>query len=121
MAVTSCYCSFGRVCREHCSNLPYKISFQNIEVARDKFLSRENIDITSGLGVDKWNFVCEQFQKRHLIAHKMGIIDEGYVRKTNHSSSLIGRKISVNENDVRTLVSSLRVVVGNLFSGVGRN
>lgn len=114
----STFDGFGR---EHCSNLNYKISFQSIEVAKNKLLSEEGIDIKSGLGAEEWKFVGDQFQKRHLIAHQMGIIDENYVQKTNNLPSLIGRKVSITECDVRNLVSNLRVIASNLFNGIGRN
>ena len=114
----SAFDGFGR---EHCSNLTHKISFQNISGAKDKLLREEGLDITAGLGADRWNFICEQFQKRHLLAHKMGIIDEEFVQKTWHSPSLIGRKVPITENDVRVLVGDLKVVVGNLFNGVARS
>jgi len=115
--VVSAFDGFGR---EHCSNLTHEISFQNLSAARDKLLNEEGLDITAGLNSDEWNFVCEQFQKRHLLAHKMGIIDKQFVRKTGSSPSLVGRKVSINEKDVRSLVGYLKVVVGNLFNGVPR-
>jgi hypothetical protein len=114
----SAFDGFGR---EHCSNLAHKFSFQNIAAARDTLLREERVDITVGLTADRCNFVCEQFQKRHLLAHKMGIVDEEFIRKTGHSPSLIGRKVSITENDVRALVGDLKVMVGNLFNGVTRS
>jgi hypothetical protein len=58
----SCFDGFGR---EHRSALPYKISFQNIEAARDKRLKESAPDIASALDLARWKFVCAQFQKRH--------------------------------------------------------
>jgi hypothetical protein len=113
----SCFDGFGR---EHCSALPYKISFQNIEGARDKLLKESAPDIAAGLDLARWRFVCAQFQKRHLLAHKMGIIDAEFIARTGASPSLRGRKISISEQDVRTLVDDLRQIANTLYRGIPR-
>lgn len=109
---------FDGFAREHCTGLTYKISFQNINAARDKLKKEEECDIASGLSEQQWNFICEQFQKRHLLAHKMGIVDEEFVTRTGSQKSLIGRKVSITANDVRTLVKNLKSVVNNLYNGI---
>jgi len=114
----SCFDGFGR---EHCANLPFKISFQSIETAQQKLFREAGFDISSGLGVDQWKFVCDQFQKRHLFAHKMGVIDSEFISKTGCPSALLGRKATVSEDDVRFLVSSLRTIAEALYRGIARS
>ncbi len=113
----SCFDGFGR---EHCVNQPYKISFQNIDGAKERLQREVNLDISAALNQNQWKFVCEQFQKRHLLAHKMGIIDSDFVSKTGSSSSLLGRKVVVSEADVRSLVAHLRVIADALCRGIAR-
>jgi hypothetical protein len=113
----SCFDGFGR---EHCSGLPFKISFQNIEGARDKVLKEIAIDLTAGLDSARWKFVCEQFQKRHLLAHKMGIIDAEFIARTGVSAALLGRKATVSDQDVRMLVDELRHMADLLYKGIAR-
>jgi len=120
-ALEDCVSAFDGYAREHCSNKYNKISFQNIDVARNKVLTDHSVDISTGLNQDQWSSVIEQFQKRHLLAHKMGIIDEEYINKTGGSPSLIGRKVSISEGDVRELINNLKVVAGNLFNGLPRS
>ena len=114
----SCFDGFGR---EHCSTQPFKISFQSITSAQQKLLTDAGIDISAGVAPGQWAFVCEQFQKRHLLAHKMGIIDAEFVSKTGCSPAMIGRKVGVSEGDVRTLVSVLRSIADTLFRGLPRH
>jgi hypothetical protein len=114
----SCFDGFGR---EHCSLQPFKISFQSITSAQQKLLTDAGIDISAGLAAGQWAFVCEQFQKRHLLAHKMGIIDTEFVGKTGCSPSMVGRKVTVSEGDVRTLVSVLRSIAETLYRGLPRH
>ncbi len=114
----STFDGFGR---EHCSGLYQKLSFQNIESAKDKLQRDQGLDISDGLSNDEWNFVSEQFQKRHLLAHKMGIVDEEFARKTGSSQSIVGRKVTITEDNVRSLVNRLIVVAQNIFSNIARS
>ena len=114
----SAFDGFGR---EHCSGLYQKLSFQNIESAKDKLQRDQGLDISDGLSSDEWNFVSEQFQKRHLLAHKMGVIDENFTRKTGSSQAMIGRKVSITEENARLLVGNLIVIAKNIFRGIARS
>ena len=113
----SAFDGFGR---ELCSDLHNKISFQNIEKAKIKLLTKPGIDISFGLDSQDWNFVIEQFQKRHLLAHKMGVIDEKFVKKTGKDSSLLGRKVSITLEGVQRLIKHLKVISENIYKGVNR-
>lgn len=114
----SAFDGFGR---EHCSAIYEKISFQNIEVARAKLYDDHGLDISAGLEKNEWEFVIEQFQKRHLLAHKMGIIDEEFIKKTGKNRSLLGRKVTITSDEVRKLINCLKLISENLFKGVSRS
>lgn len=113
----SAFDGFGR---NLCLGICPTITFQNIVAVRDSLLKEHGFDMSEGLDANQWNFVSEQFQKRHIIAHKMGVIDEGFILKTGRDRSLIGRKISITENDVRLLIGHLKVLAKNLFEWVAR-
>jgi len=84
------------------------ISFQNIAKARDQIRSLFNMDIAAPLAQDEWSSLTRAFQKRHLIAHKMGVIDQQYINATGENPSLIGRKIGVRPEEVSDLVKGLQ-------------
>ncbi|WP_322083381.1 hypothetical protein [Burkholderia sp. BCC1972] len=113
----SCFDGFGR---EHCAAQPFKISFQSIDAAKDKLLRETGFDLAALLDATAWNFVTMQFQKRHLLAHKLGIIDAEYISKTGSSRSLLGRKVAITDVDVRTLVAHLRTLARALVQSVPR-
>jgi hypothetical protein len=113
----SCFDGFGR---EHCTNQPYKISFQNIDAAKDKIQREHQFDLSAALTAPDWKFVSDQFQKRHLLAHKLGIVDSEFVAKTGCSPSLQGRKVTISESDVRTLITHLRTMANALHTNVAR-
>ncbi len=114
----SAFDGFGR---EHCSEMYQNISFQNIDATKDRLQRENGVDISAGLDTDQWDFVKEQFQKRHLLAHKMGVIDEEFIRKTRQSGSLYGRKVLISEEDVRKLIDYLKVMAENLFKNIIRS
>jgi hypothetical protein len=111
----SAFDGFGR---EHCSEIYKGISFQNITRARDRILKEQNLDISDGTPPEEWTFVATQFQKRHLLAHKMGIIDEDYCRNTGTDTYWVGRKVPISKEDVERLIGHLTNIGGNIFSGV---
>lgn len=113
----SAFDGFGR---EVCSSFNRTISFQNIETARTKLLE-QGIDIAGGISDEGWGFVKSQFQKRHLLAHKMGVIDDEYCRKTNVHESMVGRKVAITKDEVEQLIHHLKTISGNLFAGVNRS
>jgi hypothetical protein len=113
----SIFDGFGR---EHCSKVFSSISFQNIIKAKDRILKGLNFDIAEGIPDDEWEFVSTQFQKRHLLAHKMGIIDKEYCHNTGSGSFMIGRKATITNDDVKRLIGHLTNIGENIYSGIVR-
>lgn len=60
-------------------------------------------------------------QQAHLLAHKLGIIDDEYDSQT-HSfpACLLGRKVEISESGVRTLIAGLRRVGQTSIKGMAR-
>jgi hypothetical protein len=77
------------------------LSFQNLPGAQKNVQQLFGIDLTVGLSAAEWLSVNAAFQKRHLIAHKMGIVDEAYQRATGDASAIIGRKVRLDTAQVR--------------------
>lgn len=120
-ALEDCISVFDGYARELSAGLYKKISFQNIEAAHIRLLLDHNIDISNGLNPNQWLFIVGQFQKRHLIAHKMGIMDKEYINRINGSPDLIGRKVDITEENVRKLILHLQTVTKNLFNDIKRS
>lgn len=84
-----------------------KVSFQNLEGARQSLSGLFNIDLAAGLVVNEWKIAVRGFQKRHLLSHKLGVVDEEYIRKTGDDRAVVGRKVNIGADDVRELVRIL--------------
>ncbi len=109
----SAFDGFGRaLCRVHASRASDQkraaaMSFQNLEGARKNLKEVFSIDLASLVQVAEWSLASRCFQKRHLLAHTMGVIDDDYVRKSGDAEAVRGRKVVIMEAEARELLSVL--------------
>jgi hypothetical protein len=104
--IVSAFDGFGReTCRinaRHATD-PAKaenISFQNPNSARDRIRSLFGFDMSDGITPKDWQFIYGCFQKRHLIKHRAGVVDQKYLDETGDSHAVLGRKIQLATEDV---------------------
>jgi hypothetical protein len=113
--VVSAFDGFGR---EICLQKGVDIRFQNIAGARRRVQETFELDFADVLAPEEWERACRVFQKRHLLAHKMGVIDEEYVQKANDPGAVAGRKIRVSHDEVTSAISIVQALAARLFRGV---
>ncbi|MCA9647267.1 MAG: hypothetical protein KC492_41545 [Myxococcales bacterium] len=90
------------------------LSFQNFARVRDRVHALFGFDFATVLQEDELQELNVVFQKRHLLAHKMGVIDERYVAATGGSPAAIGRRVHNRPEDVRRTVARLRTLASEL-------
>jgi hypothetical protein len=124
-ALEDCVSAFDGFGRETCRVFASKavkpdkaagIRFQNITGARDRVKKQFGLDFAAELEPADWMLVLCAFQKRHLFAHNMGVVDEAYLAATGDSSSFLGRKVSIALPEVRNFVLHLQTIGGTLFN-----
>lgn len=113
--VVSAFDGFGR---EICARKAADIQFQNLGGARRRVQDIFAIDFADVLTPDQWAQACRVFQKRHLLAHKMGVIDEDYVRKANDPGAVVGRKIAISNHEVIATIDLIESLGERLFEGI---
>ena len=91
-----------------------EISFQNIDAARRRVQQLFQVDIAAALSPDEWRRIVIFFQKRHLIAHKMGVIDERYVQASGDPNAIVGRKVQMSRDDPEDICRILQKLGENL-------
>lgn len=112
----SAFDGFGReTCRVFGQNAanPKKaaeIRFQNIKSAAESVIAEFGISFSDAVDPSQWITIQHAFQKRHLLAHKMGVVDEAYQKATGLSAALIGRRISISKDDIHELLGGLRAI-----------
>lgn len=120
----STFDGFGReLCKIHQTQSKFpekinKISFQSLEGAKEGIKSQFKFDIDVGIDNDEWRIANISFQKRHLLAHKMGIIDEEYVKRSGDTTAIIGRKIVITSEDVVRLIPIIEKLAGFLVTSM---
>lgn len=128
-ALEDCVSSFDGFGRETCrvfssqAATPDKaaeIRFQNIASARQRVRDQFGVDFADRLNDLEWALVHRCFQKRHLLAHKMGVVDEEYIQATSDRTAILGRKSQVDSTEVRALVAALNTL-GEQLSETLRN
>ncbi len=80
-----------------------KVSFQNLEGAKQNMNGLFKLDLAAGLADDEWKTAVRAFQRRHLLSHKMGVVDDEYVRKSGDTHAVVGRKVNIDVDEVRAL------------------
>jgi len=110
--VVSAFDGFGR---EICVQKSADIRFQNLSRARRRVQEAFGFDFADELSADAWDMACRIFQKRHLIAHKMGVIDAEYVQKANDTGAVVGRRIRVTSDEVAHAISLVETLGQRLF------
>jgi len=113
--VVSAFDGFGR---EICRRKGADIHFQNLVAARRKVQDMFAFDFASPLSQKDWGHVCRAFLKRHLLAHKMGVVDEEYVQRANDPQAVVGRKVPIGSQDVNSSIRIVQTLGERLFEGL---
>ena len=112
----SAFDGFGReLCRVHANKArnsakSERMNFQNLEGARKGFLDLFGIDLSTEVKPEEWRAAAVAFQKRHLIAHKLGVVDQDYVTKTGDTCAVVGRKIGIDAGEVNGLAGIINIL-----------
>lgn len=115
---------FGReTCRVYAAKAtdPSKtegISFQNLPKAQERVKALFGVDLAAAVPPGEWEIVCHSFQKRHLLAHRMGVVDAAYIAVTHDPQAVLGRKIKVERGEVDFLGQSLRALGTHLVDAL---
>jgi hypothetical protein len=126
-ALGNCVSAFDGFGREWCrinagrSTNPtqaVRISFQNLDGAKSNVANLFGIDLSACLSTSEWADAFRGFQKRHVVAHKMSVVDAEYVAKTGDSTAIVGRKIAIREDDVRAVMGAVRKMAQHLSDSI---
>jgi hypothetical protein len=113
--IVSAFDGFGR---ELCANRSTNIGFQNLVGARRNVQQEFGFDFADTLGNEDWDVACRLFQKRHLLAHKMGVMDTEYVQRAKDPAAVIGRRVVVRDADVAEAIAIVEKLGQRLFNGL---
>jgi len=96
-ALENCVSAFDGFAREACRIRSGKstnraqaesLSFQNLERASHRIKALYGIDLKPAVPIDDWTLAHLGFMRRHLVAHKAGVIDQQYLDETGEPAHL---------------------------------
>lgn len=126
-ALEDCVSAFDGFGRETCRVFAGKaanprsagaIRFQNITGAAEKVVEEFGITFSDAVDPANWIKIQRAFQKRHLLAHKMGVVDESYHKAAGADGSVIGRRVSITKNEIHELAIGLRAIGRKLYESL---
>jgi hypothetical protein len=83
------------------------LSFQNLRSAAASVHGMFGVDLASSVSASAWDGVVRAFHKRHLLAHRSGVIDERYVQSSGDTTAVVGRRISITPTEVTDVAATL--------------
>jgi hypothetical protein len=84
------------------------LSFQNPNRFAVRLDEACGVDLRTRVPEAEWTVICRGFMKRHVIAHRSGVVDAQYIAETADSGAVVGRQVPLQEEEVRDLARHLR-------------
>lgn len=91
--------------------------FQIIEKGSDLFKSACGKGYDEWLSNDELEIMNIYFQRRHLIEHNHGIVDQKYIDKSHDNTYSVGQRIVVKEQDAKKLLEIV-IKLSNRLKGI---
>ncbi|GAB4558808.1 MAG: hypothetical protein Tsb0020_04050 [Haliangiales bacterium] len=96
-----------------------RISFQNIRRSHDALKLHFGFDAEAVVGAETVAALHRAFQKRHLLAHRMGVVDEDYLRQTADPEARKGRRVTISASEVEATAAGGRAWAEALTAHLG--
>lgn len=120
----SSFDGFGReLARANCAKAAVpaqaqKLSFQNLVGADERMGKLFGLSLKGALSTVAWEEAVRAFQKRHLLAHSMGVVDDAYLAATSDPKAVKGRKIAIDADEIARLIGSLRILAAFMRASI---
>ena len=86
------------------------LSFQNLKKARKDVKQLFGFDLSTPLNQERWYSANDSFQKRHLLTHNLGLVDEVYIEKSKNKTATIGQRVVIEQAEVQDLIDDVSVL-----------
>lgn len=83
------------------------VSFQNLDRAAERLLRLGGINMRLSLPTDTWTDLRRSFMKRHLLAHRAGVVDDHYLAEANDPEAVKGRRVAIDASEVEEASAAL--------------
>ncbi|MCZ6654727.1 MAG: hypothetical protein O7D91_17085 [Planctomycetota bacterium] len=90
--------------------------FQRVDDASDLWLQASGKGYGDLLNADELQQLKLWFQRRHVLAHRQGIVDQAYLDRSGDRSYAVGQRLVTRDADVREMVELVAKLVSGLRS-----
>lgn len=105
----SAYQKFAEViCNQITSSEVRPNDFQMIEKGSCLFSKATGKGYDAFLTKEELSFLNLMFQRRHLMVHNGGMVDEYYIHKSNDNSYIVGQRLVIRANDILRLINTVK-------------
>ncbi|AKD56951.1 hypothetical protein [Spirosoma radiotolerans] len=80
------------------------ISFLNLAGANKNIEKEFQIRIKDFVQPNEWSLLFKYFQRRHVVAHSLGVIDQDYINNTGDTSIRVGQIIPLDVNEILNVI-----------------
>jgi rRNA maturation endonuclease Nob1 len=94
-----------------------QISFQQVRKAAERLENFFAIDLFKGIGQVERAFLNVMFNRRHILTHNAGRVDQEYLDRTSDTEVRLHQKIVVRSREIARLIPLLKTAASNLFQG----
>lgn len=122
-ALSDCVSALQRLCEElfkrhfPSEGAPFNV-FQRIDEASALWRRKLGIGYENWLSDAQLQEMKMLYQRRHLLAHNEGMVDDKYLQKSQDNSYKAGQRIVVKEKDVRTLIDYVSTIASGLKGAI---
>lgn len=111
--------AFQRFCEKKFSDkYPYiqiKFNaFQNLQIGGEYWTNNYGKTYCDWLTTNEFNKLNVLFQRRHLLSHTEGIVDQKYIEKSADSDYIVGQRIVVKEDDVNEMINLITKITNEI-------
>lgn len=89
-------------------------AFQNLEIGNEYWKTLYGSTYKDWLSLEEYKRLNILFQRRHLLAHCEGIVDEKYLLNCDDTSYKSGQRIVVKKNDVYDLIELVVKIINKI-------
>ena len=86
-------------------------TFQNIDLGSNLCNKKLGVGYSHYLSEDELSKMNVYFQRRHILAHKDGMVDQRYIDKCGDTSYAVGQRLVIKKEDVESFVSIIKKLV----------
>ncbi len=94
--------------------------FQILEKGSLLFKESIGYDYSQWLNDNEINYMNLQFQRRHILEHNGGIVDDRYILKSGDTNYILGQRLIIKPNEVIKLLNIIRKLCTGLHSYINK-